>query len=243
MVDVADPAATAAAAPAAAEVDFKAEVVRLTAELAKSEQNRKSAEGRLKGRQPAEDMAGIRAEINRLTREFRRGQIEANAEMEPAQKQESLGKLAAEEQTAAEALALSRYMTRIAARINSRLEKASIAVDHPKVQAALEQWVKAQSRDDVDDIYESLDDFIEVEREGASKKALKDANDKAEAARKEANAAKGTLEVGAGAGGGAAGNMTRDNIDVLWLQHERDHPDTANPFESKYRAFVRTGTF
>ena len=41
--------------------------------------------------------------------------------------------------------------------------------------------------------------------------------------------------------GSRAGSVvpTRDNIDKLWLDYERDHPGMSNPFEAQYRKFLQ----
>ena len=185
------------------ETDWKAEAERLGGEISKLEQRAKSAEGRLKG--PVVDLTPIQAELNRLAREVRRGDIKHDPDLEPEAKKEALSKLTVEEQTEAEAREIMRYRTHIANRINTRLEKGDILPTHPTVVEALAQWGQARTRDAVDAIFEEIDDFVEAERDAKTKATVKEANEKAENARKEVNAAKGTLQVGAGAGAGAAG--------------------------------------
>ena len=45
------------------------------------------------------------------------------------------------------------------------------------------------------------------------------------------------------ANGSQAGaiSATTDNIDMLWMQHEREHPNTLNPYETAYRKLLGMG--
>ncbi len=40
------------------------------------------------------------------------------------------------------------------------------------------------------------------------------------------------------AGGGQGDAVTSENIDALWVEHERAHPNSNNPFEARYRIFL-----
>jgi len=43
------------------------------------------------------------------------------------------------------------------------------------------------------------------------------------------------------AAGSAGSPVTAENIDALYMQHEREHPDRPNPYEAKYRIFINEG--
>ena len=87
-------------------------------------------------------------------------------------------------------------MQRTAARIGVRLTKTGLSGDHPKVKEAVGKWRSVKTQDDVDAIFEEIDDWIEEEREAQRAKAEEDRIAAAEKARKEASEKAGTLALG-----------------------------------------------
>ena len=148
-----------------------------------------------------------------------------------------------EEQTDQESVRFTSHATRLANRLNTRLEKATFLRGNTGLQDLLAKWNQSTNIDQVDDAYDALDDFIDGELDKYTKAEIKTANDKVAQERTRANRANNTLEVGAPTGGMPAGitPATRDNIDGLYVAWDRQHPNEKNPYEDRYRVFVRTG--
>lgn len=218
--------------PAApAEPDWKIEHAKLSEENKALLQKLRSAEGRLKTREP--DASGeILAEIKRMRREERRERIEAS-EIEPAEKSKRLQEIQQEEQQDTESSSFRKYATRIAEKINRRLTRAGVDYENPKVAEALTRWRNARSQDDIDDIYETLDDFLEEATEDKHKKDVEAARIKAQEEFQRKNRDQGLLEQGTPSGRGAGVTIDSDNIDAEY--------NKGRVSEGTYRHFRRTG--
>ena len=196
--------------------DKSAREVELEAQLTELEQRAKSAEGRLKARDTSPnllekiqtEMAELRAETKRDRRERQRKEAEL-ADLEPMERQQTLNRINEEERTDVERDRVYRYAERLASRINPRLASVGLTQDNPKVQASLTKWNAAVSQDDFDDVYDELDDLIEVERESQTSAKVEEARKEAQEIRQQYNQENNTLDVGAtGAGVGQSGGMS-----------------------------------
>ena len=225
-----------------ATTDYKAETERLTGELATLQRRLDTMTGRARTNVPDQTLTRIETTINRLTREIRRRDIEAS-EMDETAKAQARRNIDQEEQTDQESANFNKHATRLANRLNKKLEEATFLRGNADLQELLSRWNQSTNLDQVDDAYDALDDFIDVETKKLSKAEIKAAKDQAETEKKRANQANGTLEVGA-PGGTPAGitPATRDNIDGLYVAFDRAHPNEKNPYEDRYRDFIRTGT-
>ena len=225
-----------------ATTDYKAETERLTGELATLQRRLDTMTGRARTNVPDQTLARIETEMKRLGRELRRRDVEDSV-MEASAKTQALRAIQQEEQTDQESVRFTSHATRLANRLNARLEKATFLRGNTGLQDLLAKWNQSTNIDQVDDAYDALDDFIDGELDKYTKAEIKTANDKVAQERTRANRANNTLEVGAPTGGMPAGitPVTRDNIDGLYVAWDREHPNTKNPYEDRYRVFVRTG--
>ena len=191
--------------------------VELARQLADAEQRYKSAEGRLKAKddsspsvlQPHIDaLQAATTEIKRERRDRRKRDL-ADADIPLNERQAALGQIEVEEKAEADQARLYAYSDKLAKRINSRLERAGLATDHPKVQEALEKWSAATSEDEFDDVFDAVDDLLADEREVQTKTAVESAQKELEETRQRFNQENGTLDVGANSAGvGQSGNMS-----------------------------------
>ena len=186
--------------------------VELEAQLAELEQRAKSAEGRLKARDPSPtlqaEVSELRAEMRRDRRERQRSEAD-EGDLTPMERQQTLNRINDEERTEVERDRTYRYAERLASRINPRLASAGLTSDNPKVQASLNKWNSSVSQDDYDDVYDELDDLIEAERESQASAKVEEARKEAQEVRQQYNQENNTLDVGAtGAGVGQSGGMS-----------------------------------
>ena len=196
-------------APATAKSELEEALER---KLVEAEQRYKSAEGRLKARETSptlqSELTDIKEEIKRDRRERRRHDV-AEADLEPVERQQALRQIDAEERQDVETNRLVGYATNLAKRINPRLDRVGLTADHPKVQAALEKWNKAETYEQFDDVFDELVDLIEDERAAKSNAAVESARKEVEETRQRFNQETGTLDVGANSAGvGQSGNMS-----------------------------------
>jgi hypothetical protein len=197
------------AAPAPAKSAREEELER---QLSEAEQRYKSAEGRLKARETSptlqSELSDIKEEIKRDRRERRRRDV-AEADLEPVERQQALRQIDAEERQDIETNRLVAYATNLAKRINPRLDRVGLTADHPKVQEALAKWNQAETYEQFDDVFDTLDDLIEDERLAKSNAAVESARKEVEETRQRLNQENGTLDVGANSAGvGQSGNMS-----------------------------------
>ena len=186
--------------------------VELERQLDELEQRAKSAEGRLRARSDTSslqtELADIRSEMRRDRRERRRRELEDGI-MEDGMRQQALKQLDDEEQLDANQGQVIAHATKLARRINPRLERMGLNSDHPKVQEALAKWDQARTQEDFDDVYDELDDLIEAERESRASNELQAARQEVAETRQRYNQDKNTLDVGLnGADSGQVGGMS-----------------------------------
>ena len=197
------------AAPAQAKSEREEALER---QLSDAEQRYKSAEGRLKARETSptlqSELTDIKDEIKRDRRERRRRDVD-QADLEPVERQQALRQIDAEERQDVETNRLVAYATNLAKRINPRLDRVGLTVDHPKVQEALAKWNQAETYEQFDDVFDTLDDLVEDERLAKSNAAVESARKEVEETRQRLNQENGTLDVGANSAGvGQSGNMS-----------------------------------
>ena len=203
-------------AGAADPVDPKdTEITRLTGLLEDSQHKLSSAEGRLRGRPDnSAQVAELGVQMQRFTREFRRNQILNDDELKPEETAAKLGKLSDEERTEDENNRLIRYRTRAANRLNLKLQEAGISEDNnPSVREAVARWRTTRTMDEVDDLMDEVEDIIAKPQSDAAKAK----GEKEETERKEGNANRGSLELGAQVSG-SAGSVS----DQAWLDAYSD---------------------
>ena len=196
-------------APATAKSELEEALER---KLVEAEQRYKSAEGRLKARETSptlqSELTDIKEEIKRDRRERRRHDV-AEADLEPVERQQALRQIDAEERQDVETNRLVGYATNLAKRINPRLDRVGLTVDHPRVKEALDKWNQAETYEQFDDVFDALDDLIENERLTKSNAAVESARKEVEETRQRFNQENGTLDVGANSAGvGQSGNMS-----------------------------------
>ena len=216
------------------EVDYKALVAERDARIAQLEQRAKSAEGQVRGGLSPEvrsQLEAIAAEQRRMSRQMR---ISQGEDAETVQKEAT-----AEEQAAQFKGYTAKWSTRLAARFT----KAGIGTDAKLYQdAAGESRTAFATQEAFDAWYEKYDDAIDAEVEAKSKATLAAERKKLDDERKQGNQEDGKLKVGATRGvPGGGPTVTKDNIDLLYVEWDVAHPNAANPYEEKYRTFRRTG--
>jgi hypothetical protein len=146
------------------------------------------------------------------------------------ERQQTLNRINDEERTDAERDRVYTYAERLANKINPRLAKVGLTQDNPKVQASLTKWSVAISQDDFDDVYDELDDLIEVERESQTSAKVEEARKEVQEIRQQYNQENNTLDVGAtGAGVGQSGGMSDQGTwdafgrgDISWSKRVGD---------------------
>ena len=196
-------------APATAKSELEEALER---KLVEAEQRYKSAEGRLKARETSptlqSELTDIKEEIKRDRRERRRRDVE-EADLEPVERQQALRQIDTEERQDVEANRLIAYAGNLAKRINPRLDRVGLTVDHPRVKEALDKWNQAETYEQFDDVFDTLDDLVEDERLAKSNAAVESARKEVEETRQRFNQENGTLDVGANSAGvGQSGNMS-----------------------------------
>lgn len=251
---------------ATAELTPEQQIEKLTADLkerdsalAASEQRTKSAEGRLK-----EDR-GTSAVLERLTRietdqkaarrEQRREAIEASEIPEPERVKQRAAinvEEATERATAERESAdlrtnsqLEAYIDGLSARAERRVRRTVdagiIKSDDPTLKQAETDFPSLKTRDQYDDWFEKLTDYLEDSRDKHSVAAVKAATTQVEEDQQEQNRNSNTMNVGAGKAASSANVpvVNDDEIDKAWMGWEREHPDQPNPYDQQYRRVIR----
>ena len=190
--------------------------VELESQLADEQHARKSAEGRLRSRDGAPALQQMQGELQEIRNEMKRERRDRDrryyndeADLNPEERRQALGKLDDEEQKDANWGRLYKRAEELRQRINPRLERAGISLDDTGIQESIAKWEKAQNVDELEDIYDEIGDLIENRRE-AQTKVTRDATQKElEETRQRFNQENGTLDVGANSAGvGQSGNMS-----------------------------------
>ncbi|MCB7128075.1 MAG: hypothetical protein J3T61_00865 [Candidatus Brocadiales bacterium] len=210
-------------------------VKELEGEKATLTQRAKTSEGR--NSLPLESFAKAE-QVDLLTQAVERLQIELASDDGEAK----TAKLAALDEKGKQAATVSEFNTRAATvrdLISARLDEATeagIDTDDPEITAVFDGWAKKQMSfgaietvKDVDRAYGEISRLLDKKILAFTKKEQKDAQNKS-------NQENNTLAIGSGTGGGGGGpTVTNDNVDALWVEHDRAHPDTKNPYDAKYR--------
>lgn len=231
-------------------VDKDAEIARLTGELESSNQRYKSLQGAQQVRVSGPDMVAAQLETKAELRRMRRDLLDVQ-ELTPEDRRTATLKIEAEErqdqQVARERQQATDFETRsqrMITRMQNSLTRAGLSMDNPKVAELAQRFNAATTLEERDDIHDELRDFAQELRENAALSRATTAEKDAEETRKRASIAEGVMlgGVGRGAPSGVA-TATRENIDGLYVQWDREHPNAKNPYEDKYRTFVKTGEF
>lgn len=220
--------------------DLHAEVQRLQAEVQRLEHRARSAEGLNKG--VPDRMSSLEGQIRSLTREIRRGEIQ-RADIDESERNTRLRQLSDEERQEQEAQQFGDHARRLGRRLDTLLSRANISAEHVKVGEALRRWQSARTIDELDDIYDSVEELVYGEVDARHKKAVDDARTEERQARQREAREQEELAVGAGRGSPSRPltRATAENIDQLYVQYDRQHPGEKNPYEEQYRKFLRTG--
>ncbi len=186
--------------------------VELERQLAEEQHARKSAEGRLRSRDGSPALQQMQGELQEMRNEMKRERRERDrryyndeADLNPEERRQALGRLDEEEQKDAEWGRVYKRAEELRNRINPRLERAGISLDDSGIQEAIAKWGRAQTIDELEDVYDEIGDLIENRRESHAKATQKEL----EETRQRFNQENGTLDVGANSAGvGQSGNMS-----------------------------------
>jgi len=202
----------------------------------------RSAEGRLRGAADPGGIARVEAEIGSLKREIRWNQVE-QADLEPEEKTRQQQVITTEGVQALEAKKLIEAAEKLASRLDRRM--ATVGMDNTDeiVAQALTEWRQAKSVENLDRIYDKLDAYIDDYSAKQTNTKIAAAGATAQAERQAEAREEGTLAVGSTGVSSPSASVvaTAEDIDKLYMDHERENPNKPNPYEDKYRHFRRTG--
>lgn len=228
-----------------------------TAQLAKLESDLKAAKGRAK---PVETLG---AQISALQEELaglRQGLLVLGKAIDSGE----TGKVASEIQELSQQVAGRSLMTRLHNQAMEALEQAAMGDDGqplfdintvPELNDIRIEYNEALRERNPMALSLALAKAVpvinrlrvKVGEEKMNKKmqdAIKAVEAKAAAEIEKTKRSLGVLTVpvsGAGAPASGLPRATKENIDQLWMQWEREHPNEANPYSDQYRKFLATG--
>ena len=155
-----EPAATPGeeAAPEAEPPSLEDQVKTLTEKVGQQDQELRRAKGRLRVKGLPE-VAELRSEVQRFTREARRTTVMADEALTEPQKANAVAELDAQEEAANKALDFDKYASRMGTRILARAGRLELSAE---VKADINaRWDRAKTVDEIDDVYDFVDDLVE----------------------------------------------------------------------------------
>ena len=181
------------AAPKAEPPSLEDQVKTLTEQVTRQEVELKRANGRLRVKGLPE-VAELRNEIQRMSREQRRAVIMADEALTEPQKTNAVAELDTQADAANKALDFDKYASRMGARIVARAGRLEMTKAQKDDLNA--RWDRAKTVDEIDDVYDFVDDLVEEHTAAQLKEAKKPAP--GAAAKKMAMATVGSRAAAAG---------------------------------------------
>ena len=169
-----EPTVESEAAPAEPDAEAAAppspEVQALRDDLDATKRRLSTAEGRLRAKGLPE-IEELRLEVKRMGREIRRKDIESDEALTDPQKRTSLDELETQETKDQATQDFDKYVRRIGPRILARAGRLELSTE---VKADINaRWNRAKTTDDVDDVFDYVDDLVEQQTAARLKEATK----------------------------------------------------------------------